>query len=132
MKRRKQLQRKTELKSGEPLKRTTPLRQVSKKRDRELKQRRKVIAEVMATRYRCEAIHLIKQSEEAKGHRCGGWAVDIHEPLTRARGGSITDPANMVPVCRACHDWIHHHPKEATTVGLLRSAPPKTDPQNTW
>lgn len=51
---------------------------------------------------------------------CHGRAVDVHEPLTRARGGSITDPGNMVAVCRACHDWIHGHPEAATERGWLR------------
>jgi len=48
--------------------------------------------------------------------------VDLHEPLTRARGGSILDPANTVAVCRSCHDWIHDNPTAATDLGLLRSA----------
>jgi hypothetical protein len=53
------------------------------------------------------------------GYRCGGLAVDLHEPLTRARGGSILDPANTFAVCRICHEWIHAHPKAATAIGLL-------------
>ena len=40
-------------------------------------------------------------------------STDPHEPLTRARGGSIIDKANMVALCRECHDWIHAHPKQA-------------------
>jgi len=42
--------------------------------------------------------------------------------LTRARGGSILDPANTVAVCRSCHDWIHDNPTAAADLGLLRSA----------
>jgi hypothetical protein len=34
---------------------------------------------------------------------CPNLADDIHEPLTRARGGSITDPGNQVPLCRFPH-----------------------------
>ncbi len=45
---------------------------------------------------------------------------DGHEPLTRARGGSITDPANIVWSCRWSHDWVHGHPIEALAIGLLR------------
>jgi len=37
---------------------------------------------------------------------CGRLADDLHEPLTRARGGSITDPDNTVPVCRWHHDEL--------------------------
>jgi hypothetical protein len=51
--------------------------------------------------------------------RCTGLATDPHEPLTRARGGSITDPANIVPACRACHDAAHAHPAEAERRGWL-------------
>ena len=35
-------------------------------------------------------------------------AVDVHEKLTRARGGSIVDEANVVALCRQCHDDIHN------------------------
>lgn len=51
---------------------------------------------------------------------CTGYAVDVHEIVTRARGGSITDPANCRTVCRACHDWITDHPTEAAALGLVR------------
>lgn len=50
---------------------------------------------------------------------CRG-ALDPHEPLTRARGGSITDPDNLAWICRAHHDHIHEHPDEGHRVGLLR------------
>jgi hypothetical protein len=43
-----------------------------------------------------------------------------HEPLTRARGGSLTDPANCVAVC-----WVHNQeltmePAWGYKTGLLR------------
>lgn len=54
---------------------------------------------------------------------CTRWADDLHEPLTRARGGSITDPDNAVPLCRACHDRITFRPESelqwAYDMGLL-------------
>lgn len=66
--------------------------------------------------------------------RSGGWceacprlgnddphpASDLHELLTRARGGSIVDPANIVHVCRTCHTWITEHPVDAAKLGLVR------------
>ena len=94
-----------------------PIRSVSAKRARENAQRRRVIAEVTLRRNICEAGTLIATADS--GHRCQRGGVDIHEPLTRARGGSITDPENMVVVCRACHNWIHHNPALATTLRLL-------------
>ena len=78
-----------------------------------------MVAEELAKRELCEAGARITHA----GHdaRCGGLAIELHEPLTRARGGSILDPANTVAVCRSCHDWIHVNPAAATDLGLLRS-----------
>ncbi len=108
------------LKRSSSLKRTSRLAPVSKKRQRENNQRRAVIKKVLEHRKACEAGRLIGTVDNK--HRCSGQPDDIHEPLTRARGGSIVDPANMVVVCRLCHDWIHVNPRLATSVGLLVSA----------
>jgi hypothetical protein len=75
--------------------------------------------ELFAERTRCQAGNLI-YSKDAK-HRCGITPTDVHEPLTRARGGSITDPTNALVICRACHDWIHGNPAASLELGLLRS-----------
>jgi hypothetical protein len=54
---------------------------------------------------------------------CQRPATDLHEPLSRARGGSITDPANAVPLARECHDEITFRPESelqwAYDAGLL-------------
>ena len=54
---------------------------------------------------------------------CGRWADDVHEPLTRARGGGIADPGNAVPPCRPCHDVLTFRPESelewAYELGLL-------------
>ena len=56
--------------------------------------------------------------------RCGRWADDVHEPLTRARGGGIADPGNAVVPCRPCHDEVTFRPESelgwAYQAGLLR------------
>ena len=49
---------------------------------------------------------------------CTARAEDLHEPRFRSRLGSITDPDNGRPVCRACHLWIHTHEVEAARLGL--------------
>jgi hypothetical protein len=52
---------------------------------------------------------------------CSNIADSPHEPLTRARGGSITDPDNIVMVC-----WPHNQeisadePAWAYELGLLK------------
>ena len=111
--------RRTPLHRGGWLARRTPLRSVSAKRAKVQQQRRTMVREELARRELCEAGAMIRFG----GYRslCAGLAVDLHEPLTRARGGSILDPANTVAVCRACHDWIHDFPAAATSIGLLVS-----------
>lgn len=119
------------MKRSGPLKRKTPLRSVSKKRQRLQGQRRALVREQLAARPKCEAgevIHLYYVDyfgrafawEKFRTDRCQKRSTDIHEPLTRARGGSIVDLDNTVAVCRRCHDWIHAHPDEATSLGLLK------------
>ena len=112
------------VKRGGPLKRNTRLKPVSDKRKKVLVTRRKIVAEVLAERPYCQAGPRIRDEK----HRCGNLSTDCHEPLTRARGGSITDKNNILAVCRACHDWIHRNPAEATRLELLASgyAPPYT------
>jgi hypothetical protein len=95
------------------LSRKTPLSRVSGKRAALHQRRRAFVAQMLQERPRCQA----RLSEVCRGH-----AVDVHEILTRARGGDILDPANVLCVCRACHRWIHAHPLEATARGLLRSS----------
>jgi hypothetical protein len=56
--------------------------------------------------------------------QCRRWADDVHEPLTRARGGSITDPENAVPPCRPCHDALGLEPQWGYDLGLLRHSWP--------
>jgi len=119
MKRGGPLRRNSPLKATQGLKRTGRLNPVSKKRARQLAKRRQVIDELLKHRTICEASTRIANVD--RNHRCFRIPWDVHEPLTRARGGSITDPANMMVVCRPCHDWIHAHPKLATQVGLLVS-----------
>ena len=48
-------------------------------------------------------------------------SVDVHELLSRARGGSITDESNLVCLCRPCHDLITRNPQQAKEQGWSRS-----------
>jgi hypothetical protein len=113
------------------LERKTPLRRVGKKRQLKMQQRREFVAEQLAARPVCEAgsqigaYRLEQYGMEyairlAVGSPCTTRAIEIHEPLTRARGGSILDVANSVALCRNCHRWIHDNPDAATEVGLLQ------------
>lgn len=46
---------------------------------------------------------------------------DMHEVLTRARGGDPTDPDNILCLCRRCHQWVTEHETDAKALGLVRS-----------
>ena len=55
---------------------------------------------------------------------CNRPADDLNEILSRARGGSIVDPDNCVPLARACHDEITFRPESelgwAFRAGLVK------------
>lgn len=52
--------------------------------------------------------------------RCGtNPSQDIHEVVTRARGGSILDRKNLRAICRSCHTFITTHPAQAEAEGLM-------------
>lgn len=117
------LKRKSPLKQGDkPLKRTefrskrkapkprSKLKPVSEKRARENRERREVKKQMVAERGdRC-------QWPEG----CPREAVDAHEVKKRSRGGSITDPENIVLLCREHHDFTEAEPEKAAAMGLLR------------
>lgn len=99
--------------------RRKPLRPVSAKRRAENVIRRANVAAAFGQRptcWACGPLALAGVSRTTTG--CRGWADDAHELLSRARGGSITDPANIVPVSRACHSFITAHPDLAEAAGL--------------
>jgi hypothetical protein len=54
---------------------------------------------------------------------CPDLADDLHEPLTRARCGSITSDENTVPMCRRHNDDLAQRPESelgwAYALGLL-------------
>lgn len=102
------------------MKRGTPLRQVSDKRAAENREREKAKTVVrQRARGGCEARTAIASVTGIS--ECSG-PFDFHEVLTRARGGSITDPENILMVCRRHHDWITENPLSAAGLGLVRNS----------
>ena len=78
----------------------------SKKREAIYRKRRPLVEQLLAERPICE--------------RCAtNPSTEIHEVVTRARGGSILDPANCRALCRLCHFHITTHPKQAHEEGLM-------------
>lgn len=104
----KPLGRHARLETHSTLHRGGPLRQVSTKRARENRQRAAVIDQLWPGR-------IVQCWREG----CPRLADDVHEIRTRARGGSITDPANLAPLCRACHDETTNEAPWAYSQGLL-------------
>lgn len=109
------------MKRSGPIQRKTPMRRVSKKTAKRNRDRSRFRFEQLAERPRCESRDTI-WTIEPTWDGCTRWATDLHEPLTRARGGSVLDASNTVATCRACHEWIHRFPMKATQIGLLQSA----------
>lgn len=102
------------------MKRGGPIRPRSAKRvaeDREREKAKEVVRE--RARGQCEAAHAIWSIEP--DIRCGG-RFEFHEVLTRARGGSISDPTNLLMTCTAHHRFITEHPVEAASLGLVRNS----------
>ena len=86
------------------------LNRQSKKRAAIAPQRREFVAEYLASHPVCEAY---------LPDVCRFEACDVHEIKTRARGGSILDPDNVVALCRACHTQITGDPKWAEENGYM-------------
>lgn len=40
-------------------------------------------------------------------------ADDGHEPRKRSQGADPADPSQVIPLCRAAHDWVHANPANA-------------------
>jgi hypothetical protein len=120
LKRKASLQAKTGLKQGKPLERKTPLRstgnlerktglrQVSSKRARENRERRAMKNEMFPD-----------GTPPCVVPWCDRWAEDLHEPRTRARQGSITDPDNAVPTCRSHNSKLTEEPVWGYDLELL-------------
>jgi hypothetical protein len=90
--------------------RRTPIKPVSDKRRVENRERRRNLTATFGTDPLCVYPD------------CARFADDAHEVLSRARGGSITDPANIRPLCREHHNYVTTHPAEAAALGLSISA----------
>ena len=102
------LERKTSLTAKTGPARRTGLRPVSKKRAAQIRKRRAMLQAKYPDIALCEVPY------------CNRVADDAHEPLTRARGGSITDPENVKAVCRPHHNEItFEEPAWAYELGFL-------------
>jgi hypothetical protein len=116
-----------------PMKRTRkPLPFRSAKRAAIADERRAFVARILSERPQCEARHYLRpivsglddidQGRVLAALRGCTWqASEVHELLSRARGGSIVEDANVASLCHWCHGWVTTEPRLATMAGLQRS-----------
>lgn len=103
-----ELRRHAELKPGQSQLKRTRLRPVSKKRQQENRQRHAMANELFPDGQPPCIVPWCRQL-----------ADDLHEPLTRARLGSITDPDNAVPTCREHNGELTKEPVWGYRLSLL-------------
>lgn len=111
----RKLMKRTPLKSRSQLRsssvlRSSPLRKRSAKTTAIYKARRPLVERLLTERPVCEF------------PGCSRGSVDVHEVLSRGRGGSILDEGNLRCLCRECHIWVTDHPREAEEIGLLEKS----------
>ncbi len=97
-----------------PLARRTPLRRTP------LRQRSAKRARLYRTTRAPLVAALLAEPQPCPVPGCTRVADSPHEPLTRARGGSITDPDNVVAVCWAHNQELTLEPAWGYASGLLR------------
>lgn len=56
--------------------------------------------------------------------RCGGIGTDVHHRKVRGMGGTKNEEvayglANLVLLCRECHNWAHQNPATAYESGYM-------------
>ncbi len=108
------------------------LRPVSAKRAAIADERRAFVARILSERPQCEARNYLRpivatltgvDQDRVLGalRGCTWRSVEVHELLSRARGGSIVEDANVASLCHRCHHWVTTEPRLATMAGLQRS-----------
>lgn len=107
-----------------------PLRPMSKKRAKENRERRQILHDRYGQNPRCVGCEpLARLGVTSATTGCTGWASDGHEIVRRSRGGSITDPDNVLPLGRGCHDYVTLHDDVAVAAGLsARPTAPRSVP----
>ena len=84
---------------------------VSKKRQSLNVLRRSFVKKILSERMMCEA----------RIQGCSYMPTDVHEILTRGRGGSIVSEKNVLALCRNCHHFITVEPAWAKENGFVVS-----------
>jgi 5-methylcytosine-specific restriction endonuclease McrA len=107
------------MKKSEPPKRNKPLNQRSKKKQEEYKLRRPLVEKLLKEKPFCEACPVFAEHDK-KAIYIRKQSQDIHELVRRSQGGSILEEANLLAVCRECHQRIGNYPQLAFDLGLSK------------
>jgi hypothetical protein len=93
----------------------TPIRQRSAKRSEFMRDvRAPAVAALVARGERCRIGPLL--ADAGLGEPCGIVVQGLHERRKRSAGGSLTNPANLIPACNVCNGWVEDFPKLAREV----------------
>ena len=95
------------------------MRHRSKKKEAEYKLRRPLVARLLEERPMCEACPVFAEHDELVVYSRNR-GQDVHELVRRSQGGSILDEANLMVVCRPCHQRIGNYPQLAFDLGLAK------------
>jgi len=68
---------------------------------------------------RCEVGDLLIKYGLHGARNCRGKVEGMHERRKRSAGGSLTNPANLVPACNVCNGWVEDNPDDAYILGLV-------------
>lgn len=91
----------------------------SKKREEDYKIRRPLVERLLKEKPYCEACKVFAE-HDGKTTFVHKQSQDIHEIVRRSQGGSILDEANLMAVCRPCHQRIGNYPQLAFDLGLAK------------
>lgn len=108
------LLRRPEPKGKAPRKR---IRKVSAKRAKDMRVYSVRRVEFLEKHMLCEMPWGVRRDGNAGLHFSETRSCDVHHRFKR--GKFYLDESTWMAVCRPCHDWIHAHPSEARTLGLL-------------
>jgi len=99
------LVKRSPLKRGDSQLKRTPLKQRSDRRSGFMKETRApLVGDLVARGVRCEIGPLLDQV--GLGGGCGGKISGLHERRKRSSGGSLTNPANLIPACSWCNGQV--------------------------
>lgn len=110
-------------KQSKPMARSN-LRKRSKKTEKLYKEVRiPLVIKLLEERPWCEACNAFAELDGKTFYRVNQ-STEIHEKLSRGRGGGVgteafIDPVNLMALCHFCHSRITDNPKEAEQLGFL-------------